>query len=166
MSKKDKNADIGTGIGNEGTIGKTPEQIQAAKEKAEKRNEARKRVLNFLSDNAEQLGSIADDIRMFVGKAAVARTKTSVRSVNTDLRDAFLEAGDAGLTEMDIFKRFRIGRPEMVTKIRILVLCPNPADRVWVKFDEPTETYHVVGLGENPPEGWDGYIPSSKVQGL
>lgn len=164
MAKKDKNADIG--IGDEGTIGKTPEQIQAAKEKAEKRNEARKRVLNFIADNEKDLGSLADDIRMFVGKAAVARTKTSVRSVNTDLRDAFLEAGDAGLTEMDIFKKFRIGRPEMVTKIRILVLCPNPADRVWVKFDEPTETYHVVGTGANPPEGWDGYIPSSKVQGL
>jgi hypothetical protein len=67
---------------------------------------------------------------------------------------------------MDIFKQFRIGRPEMVTKCRILVLCPNPADRVWVKFDEPTETYNVVGTGATPPEGWDGYIPSSKVQGL
>lgn len=162
MGKREKN--IGTE--DEGTIGKTPEQVQAAKEKAEKRNEARKRVLTFIADNEKDLGSLADDIRMFVGKAAVARAKASVRSVNTDLRDAFLEAGDAGLTEMDIFKRFRIGRPEMVTKIRILVLCPNVKDRVWVKFDEPSETYHVVGLGENPPEGWDGYVPSSKVQGL
>lgn len=163
MSKKDKNIES-TIEDNVATA--TPEQLEAKKQKAEAKSAARKRVLAFLSDNEKDLGTLADDIRMFVGKAAVARTKTSVRSVNSDLRDAFLEAGDAGLTEMDIFKRFKIGRPEMVTKIRILVLCPNPADRVWVKFDEPTETYHVVGIGVNPPAGWDGYIPSSKVQGL
>lgn len=127
------------------------------------RTEAKARIVTFLKDNAEQLGSLKADIELFIGKGT-RQAKAAVRSVNAELRDAFLAKGS--LTEMDIFKQFRIGRPEMVTKMRILVLCPNPDDRVWVKFDEKTETYNVVGTGAEPPAGWDGYVPSSKVQGL
>ena len=141
---------------------KTAEQIAEQKKQNEEKNAARTRILQFLKDNADQLGSLADDIRLFVHKAPMARTGLPTKSVNAEIREAILNAGDTGLTEMDIFRQFRIGRPEMTTKIRILVLCPNPADRVWVKFFEDTETYKVVGLGANPPDGWDGYIPSAK----
>jgi len=130
------------------------------------RKEARTRIVTFLNDNKDQLGTIADDVRLFIGGGGhrVGVTK----SVNNDIRIAFLKAhGEGkGLTELDLFKQFKVGRPEMVTKCRILVLCPNPADRVWVKFDETTETYTVVGLGENPPVGWTGYVPSAKALGL
>ena len=135
-----------------------------AQARKEARTAAKARIVAFLNDNAEQLGGLKADIELFIGKGGTRVAKSAVKSVNAELRDAFLAKGS--LTEMDIFKQFRIGRPEMVTKIRILVLCPNPDDRVWVKFDEPTETYSVVGTGANPPAGWDGYIPSSKVQGL
>lgn len=133
----------------------------AAKKQA--RMEAKARIVNFLKDNAEQLGGLKADIELFIGKGQRA-AKAAVKSVNAELRDAFLS--HKTLSELDIFKQFRIGRPEMVTKMRILVLCPNPDDRVWVKFDEPTETYSVVGTGATPPEGWDGYVPSSKVANL
>lgn len=127
------------------------------------RADAKKRIIAFLKDNSEQLGSLKGDIEMFIGKGQSA-ARSAPRTVNSELRDAFIEKGS--LSEMDIFKAFRIGRPEMVTKIRILVLCPNPADRVWVKFDEAAEVYSVVGTGAEAPEGWDGYIPSTKVAGL
>jgi hypothetical protein len=142
---------------------KTPEQLAAIEAKQKARKEARARVLQFVKDNAESLGPIAQDILAFVGKQPANRVAGSIRSINQDLRAACLEAGDKGLTEMDIFKMFKIGRPEMVTKIRILVLCPNTEDRVWVKFNEATETYHIVGTGTNPPADWDGYVPSSKT---
>lgn len=135
-------------------------KVQARKEA---RTAAKARIVAFLKDNAEQLGGLKADIELFIGKGSRA-PKAATKSVNAELRDAFL--AKQSLSEMDIFKQFRIGRPEMVTKMRILVLCPNPDDRVWVKFDEKTETYNVVGTGATPPAGWDGYIPSSKVQGL
>jgi hypothetical protein len=141
-------------------VAKTPEQIKAAEAKKLVRVEARKRILTFVSENSEQLGKLANDIRMFVGSERGPRVVKA--SINQALRTALLEAGQKGLTEMDIFKMFKVGRPEMVTKIRILVLCPNPADRVWVKFNEKSETYVVVGKGAQPPKEWDGYIPSSK----
>ncbi len=141
---------------------KSAEQIKADEAKKLARIEARKRVLAFVKENVDQLGSLADDIRAFVGTEHAARVVKA--SINQALKTAFLEAHAAkkGLTEMDIFKMFKIGRPEMVGKCRILVLCPNPADRVWVKFDESTETYNVVGTGANPPKDWTGYVPSAK----
>jgi len=137
--------------------------------KAQARIDARKKakanVLQFIKDNATNLGTITDDIKLLIGTGAT-RAVGAVKSINSDLRDTLLadyKGAKVGLSEMDIFKSFKIGRPEMVTKIRILVLCPNPADRVWVKFDEVKEVYNVVGLGATPPTGWDGYIPSDKT---
>lgn len=150
-------------------VKKTPEQIAKEKANAEKRQahtDARKRIEEYLSQfdlTKPEEKQLVDDIRLFIGKGGGQRTaRVSTKSVNSAIRDAFLAAGDKGLTEMDIFKAFKIGRPEMVTKIRILVLCPNPDDRVWVKFDEEKETYFVVGKGAEPPKGWDGYVPAEK----
>lgn len=142
----------------------TPEEEAKKKAREEKRAAriaARKRVLAFVKANEDQLGEIAADIRLFAGSERAARAPRA--SINTALRTALLEAGDRGLTEMEVFKAFKIGRPEMVVKARILVLTANPADRVWVKFDEETETYHVIGTGATPPKNWDGYVPADKT---
>lgn len=139
-----------------------PEKAKKAEAKKAARKQARERIVKFLADNADQLGGLVDDVKLFIGSGKAPGSGLKRSSVNVELRQALLDAGDKGLTEMDVFKTFRIGRPEMVTKIRILVLCPNPADRVWVKFDEASETYKVVGKGANPPKGWDGYVPAAK----
>ena len=142
------------------------DEVDEQKEKAKAEKVAAKaRILAFVKENAKELGEqLIADFNMFVKPAAAARGPRMSKSINSELRDAFLEK--KSLTEMDIFKQFKIGRPEMTTKIRILVLCPNPADRVWVKFDEAAETYSVVGVGEQPPKDWDGYIPASKTDSL
>lgn len=144
-----------------------PAEDEAKKKAREARKaeraEAKKRVLQFLADNKDELGDdLIKDVMLFVGKPRAARKGGTRASVNQALRTALLEAGDQGLSEMDVFKMFKIGRPEMVTKIRILVLTPNPDDRVWVKFFEDDEVYRVVGTGPEPPKGWDGYVPSDK----
>lgn len=139
----------------------TPEQKAKLEERKKNRTEAKNRIKAFLKDNATTLGGLVKDIELFIGTGTGAVRANVVRSVNSDLRSAFLEK--KSLSEMDIFKLFKIGRPEMVTKIRILVLCPNPADRVWVKFDETKEVYNVIGTGANPPQGWCGYVPSTKT---
>jgi len=134
-----------------------------AAKKAQAKVDARKRVVKFLADNADQLGTVKADIELLIGKKSA--TATSGVGVNSVLRQVMLDAHakGVGVSEMDIFQQFRIGRPEMVIKIRILILCPNPADRVWVKLDKAEGLYHVVGLGAAMPEGWDGYDPDKKV---
>jgi hypothetical protein len=126
--------------------------------KKEARKAARSLVLKYLTETTMP-EDVRSAIKSFVGSGK-SGLKRSVSTINVALREALMNAGDTGLSEMDIFKMFKIGRPEMVTKIRILVLCKNPDDRVWTVFDDATETYKVVGLGKNPPEGWDGYIPT------
>jgi hypothetical protein len=156
---------------------KTEPQAEAKKIDAEKqkiidakkrvRIEAKKRVLEYLSQfdlTKPEEKQLVDDIKVFVGGGGQKVARVATKSINSALRDAFLAAGDKGLSEMDVFKQFKIGRPEMVTKIRILVLCPNPDDRVWVNFDESKETYFVVGKGANPPKGWGGYVPGKKEE--
>ena len=120
--------------------------------------EARARVIEFLRENAEQLGSLKSDIELFIGTGQRS-VRTLVRSLNASLRQAFLEKGS--LSEIDIFKQFRLGRPEMTTKIRDLTLTPNPEDRIWVRFDASTETYNMIGKGAEPPADWAGYLPKA-----
>lgn len=141
-------------------------EAKVAEKKAKKdarkkaRKEAKARVLTFLAQNEAKLGPIAKDIATLVGKGGVRVTS----SIGSALRDALLTAGPTGLPELTIYKQFKIGRPEMQGKIRKFIRAANPADRVWVHFDEAKEAYFVVGQGATPPKGWDGYLPSAKEE--
>jgi len=128
-------------------------------ERKAKIQEAKTNLRNFakITDDEE----LKESIYLLVGSGMRA-TRVATKSVNAALLEAIIEAGDSGLSEMDIFLKFKIGRPEMVTKVRIFVKSQNPEDRVWVKFNESAETYSVVGYGKNPPEGWDGFVPADE----
>lgn len=136
------------------------------KEEARKaRNEAKARVREFIKSLPEEgrQKRLKDDLTLLIGTGT--RTVGSVRSVNNVLLEAIEKAGDKGLTEMDIFRQFKIGRPEMTTKIRIFLKTKDPNDRVWVKgFEDEKEgmIYRVVGKGPNPPKGWDGFVPADE----
>jgi hypothetical protein len=125
------------------------------------KSEAKVRVLQFLKDNGPSLGTVANDIKMLIGARGPSGTRAPglVKSINSDLRAAFLDK--KSISEMDVFKTYHIGRPEMTNKIRVLVLCPNKADRVWVKLDDVGEKYDVVGVGAKAPDGWTGYDPDA-----
>jgi hypothetical protein len=134
------------------------------KQLKERKATARAKVLQFVKDNEKDLGPLAADIRLLAGAGSGERKPAAVgvtRSINQDLRAAFLEKKT--LSEMDIFKTFHIGRPEMVNKMRVFVLVPNAADRIWVAFDDKAEVYNLVGTGAEPPAGFTGYIPTAKV---
>ncbi len=102
--------------------------------------------------------ALIDAIRLFIGGGQ----RMVTRSINAALRDAFIAAGDKGLTELEVFKQFKIGRPEMGTKIRVLLKHLNPEDRIWIRFDEEHETYRAVGRGKTPPKGWTGFNPDAE----
>jgi hypothetical protein len=140
----------------------TPEKVVDPKVEAKKeaRKAAKVRVREFIksiTDNDE----LKADLILLVGSGTRAG-RGPVRSINNVLKEAIVAAGEDGLTEMDIFKQFKIGRPEMTTKIRIFLKTPNVDDRVWVSFNEEDETYRVVGTGANAPEGWDGFVPADE----
>ncbi len=150
---------------DEATIKAEEQKAEERKALYEKKKSARVRIAQFLAENAEQLGSLKDDIELFLGRAGTRRSRgTGVASLNFQIRKAFLDAMPDGLSEMDIFKQFHIGRPEMLNKIRLMILTPNPEDKVWVTFDDATETYNVVGTGKDAPTGWTGYLPAEMRQ--
>lgn len=141
----------------------TPEEIAAKKEKVEQARLLRKEAKTRLRDFAKTLDDDDDlkpDILLLVGTAARARTGRATVSVNQVLRDIFLEKGE--ISEMEIFKNFKIGRPEMSIKTRIFVKVPNPEDRIWIVFDEEEEVYHMVAKGAKAPKNWDGYVPADE----
>ncbi len=127
------------------------------------KKEAKGRIIAFLADNSEALGTLKGDIMLFLGTGRARSGKTVTVAPTNALRQALLDAGTKGLGEMDIFKAFKIGRPEMSIKRRVLVQsAKTPADRVWINFDESKEVWTVVGTGAKAPEGWDGYVPAEK----
>ena len=139
----------------------TPEQLEKREALKKARTEAKARVRSAMR-SAEFDPQLKADITILIG-SGVRASGGGTRNVRTVILDALRESGKTGLTEMDIFKQFHIGRPEMNTNIRIWIKYVNdPEDRVWVHFDEKAEVYGVVGSGANPPKGWTGYIPKDE----
>lgn len=134
----------------------------------ERKKTAKARVLQFVKDNEKDLGGIAEDVKLLIGARgpSAVRAVGVVKSVNADLKAAFaadFAGAKAGLTEMDIFKTYHVGRPEMANKMRFFVLGADATKHVWVEFDEAKETYFCRGVGATPPAGFKGYVPEAKV---
>lgn len=134
----------------------SPEELAAKKKKVEDarilRNEAKARLRTFAKELPND-DPMKGDVLLIVGSGSRARR---TNTINTILRDLFLEQKE--ISEMDIFKNFHIGRPEMGIKIRIFVKV-QPEDRIWVVFDEENEIYRMVAKGPKAPKDWEGYVP-------
>lgn len=63
------------------------------------------------------------------------------------------------ISELEIFKKWKIGQDGMKAIIRSMIKEPATKDRVWVAYDEEKEEYKIAGQGEEPPKGWTGYLP-------
>ena len=131
---------------------------RTAKQKARK-EAARALIKGFFEEDSQKRADrqveapIKEAILYMAGMGA--RTKRTTAS--TLLREMLL-AGD--VSSVDIFTAFEFGRPTMAKKINEFIKNGEPENRIWVAFDENTKTYSVAGQGENPPEGWTGYLPT------
>ena len=149
----------------------SPEDQKKADEKAAKvaeKNAARARAIAFLKENAEQMGTLTTDFMLFLGAPTrTARATAGTPTLNSTgaMRKLFIEKGK--LTEMEIFKNFRIGQPEMRIKMRFFVQhAAKPEERIYVRFTPATKPedegiYTLVGQGAAIPEGWDGWKPEA-----
>jgi len=162
MAKKDYLEDevnVNDAVGTE-----TEKVDEALAEKNRKKEEAKKDrakakeiVRKFIGETEDE--DLKKALMLLVGTGKRSGGSRIMKpNTNQLLHDAFIEKGE--LTEMDVFKGFRIGRPEMTTKIRIFLKVANPDDRIWVKFFPDEEIYRLIGTGANPPEGWDGFTPT------
>jgi len=136
-------------------------EVQAKRDAARLlRNEAKTRLRDF-AKTLEDDDALKADLFLIIGTGQRAGGIGRVR-VNMDMaiRDLFLEEKE--IHEMDIFKNFKIGRPQMTNKIRIFLKVPNPDDRIWVRFFPDEETYRIVGKGANPPKDWEGFVPADE----
>jgi hypothetical protein len=151
----------------------TPEEQKAQEKKDKKRqsddawlkarNEIKDRLIAYVGKNKDTLGTIGDDILALAGKRTITnKVKTGVvRTINAELKAAFLEKKT--INELDIFRTFHIGRPEMAGKIRAFILAPKAEDKIWIKLDEAKGDYIMVGTGANTPADWDGFLPAPKT---
>lgn len=141
-------------------VGTIDPEVEAKREAArEARNEAKARLREFAKTLPDEDG-MKTDILLIVGSGA--RAGGVRRGVNFDMqiRNLILEKGE--LHEMEVFKNFHIGRPQMTNKIRVFLKVPNPEDRIWVVFDKEDETYKIAGKGANPPKDWKGFVPADE----
>lgn len=157
-------ADTETAPENEGAKkGRTTNENRSpeAQQKLDLVREAKVILRNLARETVDKALQAA--IFLVVGSGTRA-VRGSVQSKNTVILAAIVEAGKEGISEMDIFRQFKIGRPEMSNKCRIFVKTDKPADRVWIAFDESAEVYRVMGTGETKPEGWKGFVPADEKQ--
>lgn len=166
MAKRDRSGNSTPVAVNEGieATEATPEAPIDAEDEAKKdasrkaKREAKSRLRTFAQSVDDE--QVKADILYIVGTGQRA-ARGSVAGQTSELLTIIKEAGDEGVSEMDIFMSFHIGQPEMRNKCRLFLKTDKASDRVWVAFDAVKLNYAVVGTGEETPDGWDGYDPNS-----
>lgn len=131
----------------------TPEQ--------EKKKAQRRAAKGFLREFVKTLeeGDLKVALTLVVGSGI--RGRAAVPSIKNKIKEALLEAAETGISEMQMFKQFKVGQPEMARNIKSF-LKGDPESRVWVQLTD--ETYSIVGLGAEVPDNWEGYIPADVEQ--
>ena len=120
---------------------------------------AKEKLLDFLKENPKF--ELAKEIKLVC--SFVADHKVRCESVLSLLRKAFVEAGSEGLSEMSIFKAFKIGQPEMGIKTRQLIKdVEKVEDRLWIQFFPDEELYKIIATGADMPSDWEGYVPADQ----
>lgn len=139
------------------------EAAEAAKAERKAKRDAQKAIVAKYIAETELDEEVKAAIQFFCGggkRSGGGRRAGGTRNgLSSQLKAAFM-AGEP-VSEMEIFKAFKIGRPETHAHIRSFIKnVKNVDDRIWVTFDPESETYSLVGEGAEAPEGWTGYKPA------
>lgn len=141
---------------------KTQAEIDAATKKAAtalKRSEnaklskAAKVELGKFKDTKE-FKSLPETVRAAITHLSAVAT-ASAAPIMSVLTVIFPEIGTK-VNELDIFKRTKKGRSEFRRVVRTGLIRAAAAERMWINFDEKTEEWEFVAVGETKPEGYNG----------
>ena len=137
--------------------------------KQEERAAHVKTLINF----AQTYASSEDNPEVLVAVKALTTKAKATRSVNVKnghvtprgvIADLFVNIGDKA-SESDIFSKFRMGRGDMKAAIKVALQKAETSERKWVAFDFYAETYILLDIGPNAPNGWEGYMPLAEAPG-
>jgi hypothetical protein len=106
---------------------------------------------SFYNLNSE----IQDKIKKLVGRVGAGK---KVYSVNDDIRAYILEHGQITLDEA--FSNFRVGVDGMKAFVKSQLKKKDSANWLWVEASPDGEVYTLKGQGAEPPEGYQGWIPT------
>lgn len=142
----------------------TPEQIKAQKEKKaakrkaskEKRealNAAKKTVREFMQ--SKPFTALAPNVQTALQLLAPAprsggAAKSSIKNM---LAELFPKVGTV-ITELDLFKKTKMGPAEMRKKVQHALKKSAPEDRMWISYNTEKETWTLLAVGPDMPDGW------------
>ena len=138
----------------------TPKPVN---ETRQRKNAERKVAKTFLRSklNDEKL---PEDVRKAL-KIVIGTGERAVGQKGSPLMDKIRElfAKSKSVDELTLFKETKMGRGEMRKRCRLFIKDCEPAERLWIAFNEEKETWDLKGTGEAMPKGWTGYIPVEAV---
>ena len=124
---------------------------------AKRKDDARKIITDYFS--TPESGKVPSEVKTAILYLSGKGVRSERSGISSELKDLLLKGP---VTLMSIFEKFEIGKPTMEQRIRGFINVTHVEDRIWVDFKDGT--YTVVGKGENPPKGWEGYLPKVKVE--
>ena len=131
---------------------------------------AHKANLTTLIDFAKKYASADQEPEVTAAVTALTAVVKSTRTVLSKngkvtprgvIAEFFTKVGDTA-TESEIFAKYRLGRGDMKTTIKVALKSYAADERKWIKFDVENETYTLEAIGANPPADWTGYMPLNK----
>ena len=156
------------------TAAQTPGISAKAKEALKKYQEEAKEAKTFLRECLmgqhndlvipdKVLKAISVLVPLRKPSASTAAPRNQKKVVLDALNEMFGGKVGATITLMDVFKRFRMGEGEMRVRMRNAILDRKPEERMWITYDQDSETYTLAGYGKDAPKGWTGVMPKVKV---
>lgn len=141
---------------------KTPEQKAA---KAAKKAELKQAIVAIAQfSQTEDFGKLPKGIQaaisLLTSKPSRAASGNAGAAQLSVLRGLFPKVG-AKVTELEMFKQTKKGRAEIKKLVRVALRKCAPADRMWIAFDDKSETWTLVATGETAPKDWAGYNPNA-----
>lgn len=138
----------------------TTEANEVAKQKRLERLNAKKSAFNALAEIVKSSGNES------ALKALAVLTASKGRQAGTGIKSDILALLESDITvhESVIFERFKFGRGDMRKLTRFSVKNLSPADRHYITFNDETGEYTLEGIGEVPPAGYKGFLPTKGLE--
>ena len=134
--------------------------LKAAHEKAirDKNNSEMKAAKAHLSkfQDTSEFSALPADVQKAIKRVCGKVRVTAARDSFADtLKTLFVTVGDA-VTELDIYLKTKMGRGEFRKRIRESLKKATPEARMWVEFNETTESWELLAVGVDLPKGFRG----------
>lgn len=75
----------------------------------------------------------------------------------------FPKVGDS-VEEYTIFRELKWGRSDCRSAIQDIIKKAEADNKKWIILDTKKEAYICMGIGEQPPDNWKGYLAPKKIE--